>query len=53
MNEDDTVVAQVAQGVLDVAHGLPIGMQPVDEGDVDAALLEERRLGSCLLTLPV
>ena len=44
VQEDDAVVPQVAQGVLDVAHDLLIGVEPVDQGDVDAALLEEGRL---------
>jgi hypothetical protein len=44
VQDNDAVVPQVAQGVLYVAHGLPMGVEPVDQGDVDAVLLEEGRL---------
>jgi hypothetical protein len=44
VQENDAVVPQVAQGVLDVTHDLLVGVKPVDQGDVDGALLEEGRL---------
>ena len=44
MQENDAVVPQIAQGFLDVAHDLLIGVEPVDQGDVDGVLLEEGRL---------
>ncbi len=44
VQENDAVVPQIAQGFLDVAHDLLIGVEPVDQRDVDGVLLEERRL---------
>src|SRR5262249_7730563 len=44
VQDNDTVVPQIAQGVLDVTHDLFIGVEPVDQGNVDAVLLEQGRL---------
>jgi hypothetical protein len=41
VQEDDAVVFQVADGVLDVMDDLLIGVQPVDQCDVDGALGEK------------
>ena len=44
MQEDDAVVAQMAHGVLDVAHYLLVGVQAVDQGYVDGMLFKKGRL---------
>src|ERR1700733_15138998 len=42
MQENDAALPEIAQGFLDVTHRLPIGVEPVDQSDVDGVLLEER-----------
>ena len=44
VQENDAVVLQVPHGALDVAHHLLVGVQPVDQRDVNRALREEGRL---------
>jgi hypothetical protein len=44
VQDNDAVVPQITHGVLDVAHNLAIGVEPVDQGDIDAPLLQEDRL---------
>ena len=41
MQEDDAVVAHVQQRLLDVTHYLFVGVQAVDQCDVDRVLIEE------------